>query len=311
MKSFEATQSVFLRILGLVFNLVFLTTSLIGVSAQAASAPKAITIGFIPGENPQELQENGEVIAKLLQSKIGVPVNIYVSKDYSGLIDAMKTKKIDFAFFSAMTFVFAEKMAGAKVLLKKVWTGPYYYSTILARDQKVTKLSQLKGKTFAFVDQKSTSGFLYPQVYFKKSGIDPKSFFKDIVFSGNHPESVRLLREGKVDAIAVFSNDDKDKDTAWDRFPSKEGKNGPKPRKIWVSDPIPNDPFCVRQDFYDANPRIATDLMFALRDLDDDASGGAKFKKLLSVSGLMLATSQQYDPVRELVKELDLKLDGN
>jgi phosphonate transport system substrate-binding protein len=281
------------------------------VVVRAASTPKSVTIGFIPGENPQLLKENGEVIAQLLEAKIGVPVKIYVSSDYTGLIDAMKAKKIDFAFYSAMTFVFAEKMAGAKVLLKKVWEGPYYYSTILASgDSKIKKLSQLKGKKFAFVDQKSASGFLYPQVYFKKNNIDPKTFFKETVFSGNHPESVRLLRDGEVDAIAVFSNDAKNKDTAWNRFPSKDGKNGPKPKTIWVSAPIPNDPFCVRQDFYDTNPKISTDLMFALRDLDEDTNEGAKFKKLLNITGLMLATSQQYDPVRELVKELDLKLDG-
>jgi phosphonate transport system substrate-binding protein len=274
-----------------------------------AETPKAITIGFIPGENPQELKDNGEAFGKMLQEKIGVPVNIYVSKDYQELIDAMKTKKVDFAFFSAMTFVFAEKMAGAKVLLKKVWDGPYYYATILAN--KATKLQQLKGKKFAFVDQKSTSGYLLPQVYFKKNNIDPKTFFSETVFSGNHSESINLLRANKVDAAAVFSNDSKNKDTAWDRFPAKDGEKSSKPKTVWISEPIPNDPFCVRQDFYDANPRVATDLMFALRDLDEDKTNGPKFKKLLNISGLMLATSQQYDSVRELVKELNLKLDGN
>lgn len=288
---------------------VALTLTLAHAPQARAEAPKSITIGFIPGENPQDLKENGEALAKLLQEKIGVPVKIYVSKDYSELIDAMKAKKIDFAFFSASTFVFAEKMAGAKVLLKKVWDGPYYYATILAN--KASKLTQLKGKKFAFVDRKSTSGYLLPLLYFKKNGIDPKTFFSETVFSGNHAESIKLLRENKVDAAAVFSNDVKDKDTAWNRFPPKDGKPGPKPKTIWISEPIPNDPFCVRQDFYDANPRISTDLMFALRDLDEDKVNGAKFKKLLNISGLMLATSQQYDSVRELVKELDLKLDGN
>ncbi len=303
----------FSRLVNAVASMAVATVTVVAPApVQAASAPKWVTIGFIPGENPQILKENGEIIAKLLEAKIGVPVKIYISSDYSDLIDAMKAKKVDFAFYSAMTFVFAEKLAGAKVLLKKVWDGPYYYSTILARgDSKITKLSQLKGKKFAFVDLKSTSGYLYPEVYFKKNNIDPKTFFKEIIFSGNHPESIRLLSEGEVDAVAVFSNDPKNKDTAWDRFPPKRnGKIGPRPRTIWVSAPIPNDPFCVRQDFYDANPKISTDLMFALRDLDDDPNEGAQFKKLLNVTGLMLATSQQYDPVRELVKELDLKIDG-
>ncbi len=287
--------------------LIALAMSVTVVSPLArAETPKQITIGFIPGENPQELKENGEAFAKMLQEKIGVPVNIYVSKDYTELIDAMKNKKVDFAFFSAMTYVFAEKMAGAKVLLKKVWDGPYYYATILAN--KATKISQLKGKKFAFVDQKSTSGYILPQVYFKKNNIDSKTFFADSIFSGNHSESVNLLREGKVDAAAVFSNDAKNKDTAWDRFPAKDGKRYPKPKTIWISEPIPNDPFCVRQDFYDSNPRIATDLMFALRDLDEDKTNGPKFKKLLNISGLMLATSTQYDSVRELVKAMNIQL---
>jgi len=115
-----------------------------------------------------------------------------------------------------MSFVFAEKFAGAKVLLKKVWDGPYYYSTILVRgDSKIHNLAQLKGKRIAFVDQKSASGFLYPQVLFKKQKIDPLKYFSEITYSGNHEKSVALLADGKVDAVAVFSNDAKGKDTAW------------------------------------------------------------------------------------------------
>lgn len=274
-------------------------------STSAFATPKAITIGFVPGENPNELQSNGEALAKLLQPKLGVDVKVYIPKNYSDLIDAMKSKKIDFAFFSAATFVFAEKMAGAKVLLKKVWTGPYYYAAILSR--KSTNLKQLKGKSFAFVDEKSTSGYLYPLAYFKKQNIDPKTYFSQTLFTGHHPDSVNALDEGKADAIAVYSNDEKAKDTAWDRFTKTDKKH--RPRAIWVSGPIPNDPFCVRQDFYDTNTKIATDVMFALRDLSDEKD--SQLNKLLGVNGLMLATSQQYDPVREMVKSLDLKLDDH
>lgn len=280
--------------------------------AQSPEKPSAITIGFIPGENPETLRENGNEIAKLLESRLQTPVKIFVSKDYVGLVEAMKEKKVDFAFLSAMTFVFAEKSAGAKVLLKKVWDGPFYHSALLVRDDaKISKVRQLKGKKIAFVDQKSASGFLYPRVSFKKQGIDPEKYFGEIVYSGNHQNSVKLLAEGKVDAIAVFSNDPKAKDSAWARYYKGEPKTksgsriGVKP--IWMSEPIPNDPFCVRQDFYAQYPKISHDLMFSLIELDD-AKDSARFKKLLNVTSLMLATSQQYDPVRELVRELDLAL---
>lgn len=273
--------------------------------AENAGAPQSVTIGFIPGEDPATLKENGLELAKLIQARTGIPINIYISKDYSGLIEAMKTKKVDFAFYSAMTFVFAEKMAGAKVLLKKVWETPFYYSMILVRDDsRIGSIAQLKGKKFAFVDEKSASGYLYPKVYLKQKGIDPASYFKETVFSGNHDASVKMLRDGKVDAIAVFSNDKAGKDSAWTKF---AGSNR-KVKTLWVSSPIPNDPFCVRQDFYDGHPKVAHDLMFAMIELQEDPKEGARFKKLLGASSLMLATSQQYEPVREMVRGLDLKL---
>lgn len=275
-----------------------------------AQTPPSVTIGFIPGENPNTLKENGLELAKLLQARIGVPVNIYISKDYSGLVDAMKDKKVDFAFLTAMTYVFAEKSAGAKVLLKKVWDGPFYYSAILVRaDSKIKSVTQLKGKSFAFVDKKSTSGFLYPQVFFKKQSVEADKFFGKIVYSGNHEESVRLLQKGEVDAIAVFTNDKQAIDSAWSRYVTREGKKPVlKASPIWVSSPIPNDPFCVRQSFYDQYPKLSHDLMFALIELDEDNKDGGKFRKLLGVSSLMLATSQQYEPVREMVRELNLSL---
>jgi phosphonate transport system substrate-binding protein len=275
------------------------------VSAQSAPAsvkgPTEITIGFIPGTDPKSMQEGAGEFAKLLQARIGIPVRVFVSDNYAGLVEAMKQKKVDFAFLSAMTFVEAEKTAGAKVLLKKVWHAPFYYSVILAK-KGMTSMKQLKGKRFAFVDENSASGYLYPQVHFKKTGIDPKAYFGEVIFSGHHDRSVQMLNEGKVDAIAVFSNDKDAKDSAFKVFGGKG-----KPQLLWASAPIPNDPFCVRQDFYDQNPRISHDLMFAMIDLLDDKQDSGRFKQALGVSSLMLATSQQYEPVREMVQALGIK----
>ena len=287
--------------------------------------PASLTIGFIPGENPATLRENGLELAKLLQAKIGLPVNVYVSKDYSGLIVAMKEKKVDFAFFSAMTYVFAEKMAGAKVLLKKVWTSPYYHSVLLTRsDSHLNKLSQLKGKKIAFVDEKSASGYLYPSVYFKKQGIDPSKYFSEVIYSGNHESSVKMLLDKKVDLIAVYANDKSSKNTAFTRFASKEighesantqaqqstsQESKVTTKSLWVSDPIPTDPFCVRADFYEQYPKTVHDLMFAFIEMQDDAASAPELRRVLGVSSLVLATSQQYEPVREMVRELNLKME--
>lgn len=269
----------------------------------AQTQPSAITIGFLPGGDAQAVKAGSVQIAKALQEELGIPVNVYLSKNYSGLVEAMKTKKVDFAFFTAMTYVFAEKEAGAKVLLKKVWEEPYYYSVILTKkNSKIQSLKQLNNQKLAFVDEKSTSGFLYPQVRLKKI----KNLKPQIRFSGSHSQSVAWLDQSEVDAIAVFSDDPKGLKSAYVKY-SKSKDAFKNVKVLWVSEPIPNDPFCVRQDFYDQYPKVTHNLMFALIDVVDKLKGIKEVNETVGAQGFIPATQKQYDPVREVVKELDLQ----
>ncbi|NUN06118.1 MAG: phosphate/phosphite/phosphonate ABC transporter substrate-binding protein [Bdellovibrio sp.] len=274
-------------------------------TANSETTPPAITIGVIPGGNPENLRQQGLSLAKELQAKLNIPVNIYISKNYVGLVEAMKTKKVDFAFFSSSTYVFAEQQAQAKVLLKTVWHEPFYYSVIVTPQQSsIKKLKDLKGKKIAFVDDKSSSGYLYPQVALRKEGLADKDF-KEAVFTGNHQASIQFLEAKKVDAAAVFSDDEQGTQGAWVKFGmDKKAKY----RILWKSAPIPNDPFCVRQDFYDQYPKTTHTLMFALIDIVGSSPDKKAYSEILGSHDLMPATSKQYDPVREMVKALNLKL---
>ncbi|MFS4459677.1 phosphate/phosphite/phosphonate ABC transporter substrate-binding protein [Bdellovibrio sp. HCB2-146] len=274
-------------------------------SSQTEATPEGITIGVIPGGNPENLREQALNLAKALQTELNIPVNVYISKNYAGLVEAMKQKKVDFAFFSSLTYVFAEKQAGAKVLLKNVWNQPFYYSTIIApKGSKIKKIEDLKGKRLAFVDEKSSSGYLYPKVAFKKKGIKD-SDLKEVVFSGNHQASIQLLENKKVDAAAVFSDDEKGTHGAWVKFATDKKM---KYQIVWISQPIPNDPFCVSQEFYDKYPKITHTLMFSLIELSQSEKDRSKYSEILGSHDLMPATSKQYDPVREMVKELNIEL---
>lgn len=263
-----------------------------------ANESKVITLGILPGGNPQAIEKESFLLAEKLQDKIGQPVHIYVSKNYTAMIEALKAKKVDMAILSSLTYVATEKETPVKVLLKKTWSnGPFYYSTIVTRaDSQIRRIQDLKNKKIAFVDEKSTSGYLYPQVHLKKSKLEDKHF-KSIEFSGSHAGSVELLESGKVDAVAVFADDEKAKQGAWNRF----GKSKKfKVRVLWISEPIPNDPIVVRQDFYDQNTKLTHELMYNLIETQNEMS--ALLSEVLGTSELMPATSRQYDPVREMVK---------
>lgn len=264
------------------------------------AAPKQIRIGFIPGDNPASLKVKADQFAKLLTKEVGIPVKAYISPDYLSLAKAMKEGKVDFAFFTAATFVQAEKEIKLKVLLKKVFSAPYYYSVLLTKaESSIKKIEDLKGKKVAFVDEKSASGYLYPMVMLREKGIDSKQFFNQILFSGNHERSVELLKNGEVDGIAVFADDSENKTGAISKYLGAEAVA--KYRLLWSSEPIPNDPLCVRDEFYQANTKITHDVMFALIEASERWPKEQELMKYLGVQQMTFATSKQYEPVRAMM----------
>lgn len=286
----------------ILLGLLAISFVILSVSAGAAdSKPSAVTIGFNPGGDPKQVRDLALELGVALQEELRLPVQIYISPDYDGLVTAMKDKKIDFAFFTAATFVKAEKEAGAKVLLKKVWSEPFYFSTLMRkvgprlRDWK----KEIKGKKIAFVDRQSASGYLYPMVELRKRGLTEKDF--EVVWTGNHAASVAKLEAGEVDLIATFADEPTGKrGNGFNKFRSSESHNA---RALWVSGPIPNDPFAVRAEFYDKYPLVTHSVMLALIDVFDRKRD--RFAGLLGAKALMPATSRQYDTVREALKEFE------
>ncbi len=293
---------IFIFLMGLIFN-----TSVnadLNNSAIDESVPKSITIGLIPGGNPDAVRVQSIALGEKIQKSMNIPVHIFISKNYNGLVEAVKNKKVDYAFLSALTYVQAEHDVALKVLLKKTWSGPYYYSALVTlKKSPIKKISDFKNKKIAFVDLGSTSGYLYPQVYLQKNKLNDKSF-KQVIVSGSHAASVEKLENSDVDLIAVFADDEKGLRGAWSRF----AKNKKSEFKVlWISDPIPNDPIVVRTEFYNLYPKLTHELMSNLIDIQSDDSVQNSISEIMGQGALMPATSKQYDPVREMNKTLKIK----
>lgn len=285
-------------------QLAFFFIILCSLSIFADESARSVTIGLLVGGKPEDTQKQAGVFAEKMQDKLGKPVKIFISKDYSGLIEALKNKKVDFALFTAMTYVIAEKQTPVKVLLKKTWEGPYYYSSlVVVKKSKIKSIKDLRNKNIVFVDKNSTSGYLYPQVYLRKNSLQEKDF-KSVSFSGNHSASIQSLESGKADVAAVFADEEKGMIGAWNRFAQKPANF----KVIWVSEPIPNDPVVVRQEFYDENPKLTLEIMYDFIEVQNEAKG--TLFEILGKGSLMPATAKQYDPVREMysVFEKELKL---
>ena len=147
---------------------LLLALTLTAASAQA----RDIVMGLIPAENNEEMIQKFEPMRLHLEKKLGEKVKVFTATDYAGVIEAMKKKRVDIAWFGPLSYYLAEQEAGAVAFAVGIREGSNshtYKSIIIAPcDEGIKSIMELKGKSVAFVDPASTSGGLMPTYMVKK-----------------------------------------------------------------------------------------------------------------------------------------------
>ncbi|WP_460119702.1 phosphonate ABC transporter substrate-binding protein [Pseudomonas sp. H3_G09] len=271
--------------------------TVIALGASQVWAKDKLTIGLIPSEDSQAMIESSKQVLDDLQSKIGMPVMPFVATDYNGIIEALRSGKLDVAYLGPFSYVLATSVADVEafsVAVTKKTGQSAYKSVILARkDSGIHSLADLQGHTFAFVDPSSASGHLFPKAGLEQAGFAPDSLFKRVIFSGSHDASILAVENRKVDAAAVA-----------DRiFASAVAKGVVKQDDfeiVWSSRPIPESPMVWRKAL---DPQLKKKVADALASIKDVPWGDQGV-----LNGFQPTTDASYDVVRETAKVLDLDL---
>ncbi|WP_077573265.1 phosphonate ABC transporter substrate-binding protein [Pseudomonas koreensis] len=260
-------------------------------------AKDKLTIGLIPSEDSQAMIESSKQVLDDLQAKIGMPVVPFVATDYNGIIEALRSGKLDVAYLGPFSYVLATSVADVEafsVAVTKKTGQSAYKSVILARkDSGIHTLADLKGHTFAFVDPSSASGHLFPKAGLEQAGFAPDTLFKRVIFSGSHDASILAVENRKVDAAAVA-----------DRiFASAVAKGVVKQDDfeiVWSSKPIPESPMVWRKALDPELKKKVADALASIKDVPWGDQG--------VLNGFQPTTDASYDVVRDTAKVLDLDL---
>src|SRR5919108_699380 len=258
---------------------------------------KVLRVGFVPAEDAQQVMHNAQPIVDLLRQKLGMEIQPFVATDYTGVVEALRVKKLDVAFLAPASYVLAKNEANIKVILKSERKGiPYYYAAIITRaDSSIKTLEDLRGRSFAFGDSLSTTGNVIPRKMLKARGIAPVRDFKQILYSGGHDATVLAVLNGKVDAGATYANSPDSKDTAWMRY-LKNPEEQKQIHAIAFSEPIPADNLVVNANLDEG---VAKKVQTIFLDLSRDPKGKAMLRELYQIDGFVPAGDKDYDSVRQ------------
>jgi phosphonate transport system substrate-binding protein len=266
-----------------------------GVAGAAAGQPAQLVMAVTPSNIPTELFKASEQFAVELGKKVGIPIKVYMPTDYLGVVEALRNKSADMAFVHPAGYVFSNREAKAQIVAVDVWHGKTSYTSrfYVRKDSGLKTLEQLKGKTIAFVDPGSTSGYVYPMVTLIKRGLvtnrDPKSFFREAMFAGTHEAALLALLNGSVDAVASF-------DLAPQQYLKEKGRVD-QIAYVAETEPIPEAGMCVRDGMDAALVKKVTESLMAFN--------APEYRQILrdfyGIDGFAPAKDSDYNPVREAI----------
>jgi phosphonate transport system substrate-binding protein len=211
-----------------------------------------IKIGILSGENEQDRLSRNEPMRAFLAEKLGVEVEIFTAGNYDGVIQAMAADQIEFAFYGSSAYAAVWTATEGQVIptltSQNADGSTGYYSIITVRcDSGITDLAGLQGKTLAFADPDSTSGYAVPLYNLMEvEGIDPETYFSAVPFSGSHEAGVQGVVAGTFDAAATYQ--DSEINGIYQNMEDKGMIPEGEVCAIWQSPEITSGPFTARAE---------------------------------------------------------------
>jgi phosphonate transport system substrate-binding protein len=279
---------------------LLLTLILLIVPSVARAADAPLTLALTPSRDPTALQEAGDAFVKTVTRLSGVPLRAQVASDYAGVVEALRSRRVDLAFVHPVGYVLANREAGCQILVRDIWQGKTSYTArfYVRKASGISRVEDLRGKTVAFVDPASSSGYIYPMVLLIKLGLvrdrDPKSFFKEALFAGTHEAALQSVVHGRVDAA-----------TSFDKAPEIHLKDAALVAQLSVvgeTPAIPEAGICARPGLpADTLDRVKRALL-AIKGPEH----AQVLKQIYDIDGFIEASDGDYAPVRDAMALMGL-----
>lgn len=273
------------------------TAAVIGAFALPARSQQVLTVGLIPSEDSRAMIANSQKMMDMLSASLGMPVKPFVAADYNGVIEALRSKRLDVAYLGPFSYVLGATVADIEAFAvaetKKAGRTSYHSKVIAHKDSGIKTVADLKGKTFAFVDPSSTSGHLFPKAGLMKAGFNTDKDFGRVIFSGSHDSNAIAVQNKKVDAAAIA-------DRILDAAIAKGLAKREDLVEVWTSDPIPESPTVWRKDLSPDLKKRVQAAFLQVKDIPWSDQG--------LLNGFHPTNDAAYNVIRDTAKLLNLDL---
>ena len=230
-------------------------------------------------------------LAEYLAQKLGRPVKLRTVDTWEGLAKSLASSETDMALMGPWGYVLANHQAGAQAVATILYQGKPEYFAIMVTNPKsgINSIEDLQGKTFAFGDKGSTSGYLIPFFEFYKRHLDVDQYFSKVIYTKHQAIETQVTR-GELDAGADYN---RNRDAMIEQGLIKAADS----KIFWTSAPLPNDAFVVSAELAKDQVLVAK-LVKALEEI------GVVLKTQANLlpnnyTGFVAKDNKYYAPIRD------------
>ncbi|MHB8810963.1 MAG: substrate-binding domain-containing protein [Desulfobulbaceae bacterium] len=245
--------------------------------------------------SPRETFDSYRDMLKYLEKRVGTPAELIQRETYQEVNDLIGKRKLEMAFICTGAYVEGRDTQNMELLVVPVVKGEtVYYSYIIAPAQaKIQGLEGLRGKSFAFTDPLSNTGYIAPRYLLLQRNETAEGFFRKTIFTHSHDRSIEAVAKGLVDGAAVDS-------LVFDAMVETDPQLAAQVEIIDKSPPFGIPPVVVPKELPFARKEQLREIMLAMHDDPE----GKEILRTLKIDRFVRGEDSLYDSVREMFEKI-------
>jgi phosphonate transport system substrate-binding protein len=169
--------------------------------------PQTLRIGVGAILSQQGTAQSYQLLIDTLGRRMGKPSILVQRKTYQELNDLLARNMVDIGFICTGAYIEELHKNTMSLLVVPQINGITTYQSfvIVPAASGISRIDELRGKTFAFTDPLSNTGYHYPLTLLQSMGQQPETFFGRTIFTYSHDRSIAAVMDGIADGASVDS----------------------------------------------------------------------------------------------------------
>jgi phosphonate transport system substrate-binding protein len=292
-----------------VFIFVYVSSSRELGEDKLGSRNNPVKIYFTPSIDAKKISFNAKQLVDFLEKETGYYYRTAVPASFVAVVEAFGTKKADIAGINTFSYLMAHDKYGAEARLRIVRDGneTSYKGQLITRvDSGIDEIEEIDGRSIAYVDPSSTSGYILPKALLDANNIKPS----EQVFAMRHDNVVTMVYQRQVSVGATYYAPPHPETgeilDARMRVLTQFPDVAEKIKIIGYTQDIPNDPWVFRKDM---DEEMKDKIIDALLKFVSTEEGQKALYEIYDVVSLIPTTDEDYNSLRVMLRDLNINFE--